>query len=369
MAVKPRSNNRINQSRDADAHGPTKDSGVVREKERQKDRSQDPLFEEGYGHVPDTEEMEAIVFRMREKETKVYHTNCKERLDIANNDLVALWRQMLVNWMFYVVDCCDLQRHSVAAAVYFLDVAILRELCTTREEHQLAAATALQMALKTVDTAVIKLDKLVKLGRGLFTEEDVATMEMKIIMSLNWNLHPPTVYCYLRQFERLTPSEIGDPTREIIDQATNVIAEEMVLDERYIRYCPSVQGLATILVALDFVPDGCLPEEHRETYVSRLSTASRLDGDSPVLSRVIKKIYKSLKRTGKFQTLIEISMTKTKSLDLASQRVLENVEQNNKAASNTSNNNNNNKASKNTDNEEQQRSPRDVTEKFSNFRI
>lgn len=257
------------------------------------------------------EEMEMIVLRMKEKGSNVYHVSCKERVEIASDELVSLWRKMLVNWMFYVVDCCELEQHSVAAAAYFLDVAILRDLCETREEHQLAAATALQMALKTFDTAVIKLDKLVQLGRGFFTEDDVTVMEQKIITSLNWNLHPPTTYCFLRQYERLIPSAIGDPTRKILDNVTMIIAKEMILDEYYIKYCPSIQGLSAMMVALDFVPDDCLPSCLRRSFVSSLFTVTKVNQDSTVLFKLTKKIYKTLMGKDKLQPIIDITSTKT----------------------------------------------------------
>eukprot|EP00537_Pseudo-nitzschia_pungens_P007487 CAMPEP_0172371158 /NCGR_PEP_ID=MMETSP1060-20121228/41412_1 /TAXON_ID=37318 /ORGANISM="Pseudo-nitzschia pungens, Strain cf. cingulata" /LENGTH=346 /DNA_ID=CAMNT_0013096683 /DNA_START=31 /DNA_END=1071 /DNA_ORIENTATION=+ len=301
----------------------------------------------------DVEEIGQVVYRMKEKESNVYHCNCKERRDIALDELVSLWRQMLVNWMYYVVECCDLQQHSVAVATYFLDVAMLRGLCRTREEHQLAAATSLQMAFKTFDTAVIKLDKLVKLGRGLFTEDDVAVMEMKIIKSLDWNLHPPTPYCYLRQFERLIPTETRNSTKEVIGSVTKLIAEELTLDDRYIRYYPSTQGYSAILVALDFIPDDNFPQHLRRTFVMRLETSMKLDSDSPLVSRVTNKIYRTLKHADKLDKIIDISLATIKSTSNAHyQEVLGNVEKNSTKTRDGA------KVS------EEQHSPRDVKEKL-----
>jgi hypothetical protein len=360
MAIKPRINNHANRPRVTDSlfrppNDTTQTDQDVRDvrslcKKKRKTR-QHPIASYS-GDTIDMEEIEAIIFRMKEKGSNVYHTSCKERFDIASNELVSLWRQMLVKWMFYVVDCCDLQRHAVAAAAYFLDVAMLRDLCRTREEHQLAAATALQMALKTFDTAVIKLDKLVELGRGLFTKEDVSIMEMKIITSLNWNLHPPTIYCFLRQYERLAPSKVTDLARKVLDKVTKIIAEEMVLDERYIKYCPSVQGLSVLLVALDFVPDDCLPSCLRRTFESRLYAMAKADEDSTMFSKVNKKIYKTLKRRDKFQVIIDVTSSKTKGARVY-QRALRNVKKNTKKTR---------PGSKNTC---EHHSPRDVKAKVS----
>jgi len=298
----------------------------------------------------DMNEIKNVISRMKKKGTMVYHINCKERVNISSDELASLWRQMLVNWMFYVADCCDLQQHSVAAAAYFLDVAILRELCQTREEHQLAAATALQMALKLFDVAVIKLDKLVKLGRGLFTEDDISVMEMKIITALNWNLHPPTVYCFIRQYERLIPSSITGTTRKALENITSVIIEELILDERYIKHCPSVLGLATILVALDFLPDGYFPTRLRQSFELRLHDVSRKKKDSSILSKVIKKIYKSLKGREKLQDIIDMTSPESKGARMYRTALL-NVE----------------KSTKKKNKVREQRSPRDVKTKLRQY--
>ena len=303
--------------------------------------------------LSDMEDLEKILVLMKKKGNSIYHSCCKERCDIASNELVSLWRQMLIKWMFYVVDCCQLQRHAVAAAAYFLDVAMLRELCVTREEHQLAAATALQMALKIFDVAVIKLDKLVKLGRGFFTAADVTNMEMKIITSLNWNLHPPTIYCYMRQYEQLAPSGITESARIMLDALTKTIVEEMIIDEHYIKYCPSAQGISALLVALDFVPDDCISSRLRRNFVARLSrmrqiTAAKGEDITASPSEVRKKIYRSLQKNNK-RLMVILDVVGTKDTKGA-QRVLRRAETSKK------------KSSKPQERKkgEQQHSPRDV---------
>ncbi len=317
MAIKQRTKNQISRHHDdvlildstnesIYTDGDTRNSEIQIKKKKSTNVPPEPV------DSVDVVEIYEIVSIMREKGTVVYHINCKERCNITNDELVSLWRQMLVKWMYYVVDCCRLQRHAVAVAAYFLDVAILRDLCTTREEHQLAAATALQMALKTFDVAVIQLDKLVQLGRGFFNEDDVAEMEMKIICSLNWYLHPPTMYCYLLQYEQLVPTTDVDPDRKVLNTVLRIIAEEITLDERYIKYCPSIQGLAATMVALDFVPDVILPKRHREIAETRLTAMIDTKEDIKELSKVIKKIYKTLKKTEKFQVIIDATSANTK---------------------------------------------------------
>ena len=136
---------------------------------------------------PEFDEVQNILHIMRKQESTVYN-QAREELD----ELLAVWRKMLVEWMYFVVDYTRKNRQAVAAAAYFFDVMMAQDFVNTREEHQLAAATSLQLSLKAYDSTSIDIKKLVKLGRGLFTENDVVEMESRILNTLQWRLHPPT---------------------------------------------------------------------------------------------------------------------------------------------------------------------------------
>jgi hypothetical protein len=115
MAIKPRSMpNRMGRSSDDDSgRGTHRSERAMYEictanQVAQHRIGRRDLFEVSVDDI-DMQEMEEVVSRMREKESTVYHSSCIERRDIASNELTVLWRRMLINWMYYVVDCCDLQ--------------------------------------------------------------------------------------------------------------------------------------------------------------------------------------------------------------------------------------------------------------------
>jgi hypothetical protein len=257
----------------------------------------------------DFEDIQMTLDRMREKECASHYT----RKEITN-ELTTLWRRMLVDWMYYVVDYCSLQRCSVAAAAFFLDIAMEKGLCQTRQDHQLAAATALQLALKTFDTTVIKLDKLVKLGRGQFTSDDVAAMEQKIIREMSWHLHPPSTYCFLRQYERLIPNGIGDSTREMMEDVTKLVAELTVSEAKYLRYPPSVLGYATILLGLETIPDEVIPIHLRQCFVVRMSAVANLDSSATIVLEAFDSLRVSLENSEKLEKVIDSIYSKTRKL-------------------------------------------------------
>lgn len=239
------------------------------------------------------EEVRLILASMRQQESSPVYLR-----HVVKDDLVVIWRRMLVEWMYYVVDYCHLQRQSVAAATFFLDHCMSRGLCVTREQHQLAAATCLQLALKTFDTAVIKLEKLVKLGRGQFTQEDVAQMELSILDSLQWHIHPPSIYCFLRQYERLMPHDNDGGGANIssrgLDEVTKLLSELMVMDENYVRFSSSILAYAAMLVAMEILHHDTINHSDYETFVHHVTTVANLKPEDPEVVEAIDQLQETL---------------------------------------------------------------------------
>lgn len=237
--------------------------------------------------------------------------------DCDVDELNALWRRLLIEWMYYVVDFCKLQRRSVGAASFFLDVTMSQGLIETREEYQLAAATALQLSLKTFDTAIIKLEKLVQLGRGSFTEEDVVRMEGRILNSLKWHLHPPSLYCFQSQYELLLPRTVGASTREMIGEMTKLLSELAVCDHRYNSYPPSLLAYATMLLAMEFIDHVDLPVHQRHCFVIRMSTVAKQNSKSPLVMKAFEELKVSLDSSSKLPELMKsLSLARTKKVDM-----------------------------------------------------
>lgn len=172
------------------------------------------------------EQVTDIVTAMRTQELTTYRRcDYLDGQDIRIHAVLdASWRQRIVEWMYGVVDHCSLRRDSVATASVYLDICVQRGLVKTREEYQLAAMTALQIAIKLCDSTVVKLQSMVALGRGLFTAQDVIDMERKMLAALNWNCHPPTSVCFLRQFLRLLPPTVPPFTRYMIAEVTRYVS-------------------------------------------------------------------------------------------------------------------------------------------------
>jgi hypothetical protein len=252
--------------------------------------------------LPDEyDQVQDILRIMRQQEATIYRRTNEDGVD----ELKALWRRLLIEWMYFVVDYCNLRRDSVAAAAFFLDTAVSKDLVKTREEHQLAAATALQLALKTFDTASIKLERLVKLGRGLFTEADIVRMECRILQALDWRLHPTTSYCFLRQFERLLPSTVSETAHLMIGEVTKLASELTATEQKYNQFPPSVVAYAGMLVAMELIDHTDIPICQRHCFVINMATIANLESKSSLVLEAFDELKQSLDTSSKLEEVVE----------------------------------------------------------------
>lgn len=243
---------------------------------------------------------------MRTQESTIYkrYDYLAKQTDISDRVVDGSWRQRIVEWMYGVVDHCNLRRDSVAVAAYYLDLSLINGLVVSRREFQLAAMTALQLAIKLYDSTLVKLDSMVKLGRGLFSEQDVRDMEKKMLGALKWHVHPPTPVCFLRQFLRLLPNGVVPVTRYLIAEVTRFISEISVCLYKFVKYPPSVIAYAGMLLAIERIDGETLPFWQRQQIFDLMSSIAGLHHNSESVVDAVAQLHMSLERNISLQELM-----------------------------------------------------------------
>jgi Cyclin, N-terminal domain/Cyclin, C-terminal domain len=250
------------------------------------------------------DEIVDIIEVMQIQESTVYCR--KDYLTVGSCSKVvdATWRQRIVEWMFGVVDHCSLRRDSVAIAAYYLDLCVERGVVASRVEFQLAAMTALQLAIKLYDSTVVKLDSMIKLGRGLFTEQDVIDMESKMLGALNWHVHPPTPICFLRQYLRVLPPSVSPLSRYVIAEVTRFIAEISVCLYKFVDSSSSIIAYSGMLIAMEKIDPITLPIWQRHQIYETMSKMANLDFQSPAVVDITTRLKVSLEKNVSLQCLM-----------------------------------------------------------------
>eukprot|EP00538_Stauroneis_constricta_P008986 CAMPEP_0119550146 /NCGR_PEP_ID=MMETSP1352-20130426/3718_1 /TAXON_ID=265584 /ORGANISM="Stauroneis constricta, Strain CCMP1120" /LENGTH=378 /DNA_ID=CAMNT_0007595903 /DNA_START=35 /DNA_END=1171 /DNA_ORIENTATION=+ len=132
-------------------------------------------------------------------------------------------RALLLNWMYKIVEHCNYDDCVVGLAIELWDTAIPppQPLSSSSSSNVLAlyphlvAATCLQLSLKVLETSEIDVNKLVQLGRGAFTAQDVGRMEMILLRKLQWRMTVPSMYCYVGEYlGKLLPSSATEHQRQ-----------------------------------------------------------------------------------------------------------------------------------------------------------
>lgn len=217
----------------------------------------------------------------------------------------GLWRKQIIEWMYVLIKHCKLKHEATAAAIYYLDIAVSLSksnshsssssslaLVQTPEDYQLCAMTALHLALKVYDSPtvrIVKLNCLVKLGNGEFTENDIIQKEQDLLQALHWRLHPPTPDCFLYRYLELLPildhyenesdnknkskyehnndrestierQERGDQSRRQqrlsqLEETASGIIEIALACDRFLAVPPSVIAYAALLQAMELTAD------------------------------------------------------------------------------------------------------------------
>lgn len=270
------------------------------------------------------ETIEVVVVMQRQERSTYLRTDYLTSNKANNTVLDAVWRRRIVEWMFGVVDHCSLRRDSVAIAAYYLDLTVERGVIESRQDYQLAAMTALQLAIKLYDSTVVKLDSMIKLGRGLFSEQDVVNMELKILHALKWQVHPPTPICFLRQFIRLLPSSVAPLTRYMIAEVTRFISEISVCFYKFVSYPSSAVAYAGMLMAMERINCQVFPQWQRQQIYDVFSTALNLQHDSKMIKNIITCMHQSLDNSVSLEDLINTIDQQCRGVQAAATRCVSN---------------------------------------------
>lgn len=239
-----------------------------------------------------------IIVQMLKQESTTYrrtdYLNASLPMTVNGETIDGSWRQRIIEWMYGVVDHCNLRRESVAVATYFLDLASCQSLVNCRRDFQLVAMTSLMLSIKLNDSTMVKLDSMVKLGRGLFNEDDVIAMESQILKAFKWHVHPPTPVCFMRQLLRFLPPETTPVARYMIVEVTRFISEISACLYKFIKYPASTMALSSIMIAMERIDAPTLPKWQREQFVNDVNATTGLDNTSLEVLGAVEELRVSL---------------------------------------------------------------------------
>lgn len=225
---------------------------------------------------------------MRNQETTSYayrnymKTSCSSSLTNDSRELIV-WREKICHWTYSVIDHFELHRETVALSIDLFD----RFLATRGNRCDgsfalLASLTTLYIAIKVHEKKKIKLSTLTQLSRGQFDPAHIEEMELEILKSLEWLVHPPTVIDFVTIFLKFLPPEVDMSVRTDIFDLTQYLAELSVCDPFFMEHDSSTVAFAAILNVLkNDIGYDCVSLTSRERYLRDLKKYLSIQRSKP----------------------------------------------------------------------------------------
>jgi len=122
-----------------------------------------------------------------------------------------------------------------------------------RRIFQLAAMTALYLAIKLFEPGKLRMSSLIELSRGYFLAEHIVAMEDSMLQALSWHVHPPTPFPFFRDLTKLISADVTPRLRHDISELARFLTELSVCDYYFVTRKPSSIAMASIINAMELM--------------------------------------------------------------------------------------------------------------------
>jgi hypothetical protein len=187
-------------------------------------------------------------------------------------------REKMCEWSYRVCDHFQAEREVVAVSFSYLDRFVDKCSCD-RSAFKLAAMTTMYMANKIYGGPQrITISSLAELSRGEFEMSHIAEMELIILKTLQWRLHPPTAQCFINSFYNYVSVPHGSISNAIYRRAT-FFAELSLYDYAFVTKERSLIALASLMNAMEGMDDISLDQQSNFIDVINLTFDLKFTAD------------------------------------------------------------------------------------------
>ncbi len=143
--------------------------------------------------------------------------------------------------------------------------------CTVnRRVFQLAAMTALYIAIKLYENGNFAVSSVTALSRGYFNAEHIVAMEEIMLNALKWHVHPPTPIAFSRDFMLLISMDIPPEIRSEIFDLVCYLTELSVCDYWFVTRKPSTIAISSFMYAFELLGYQRIESGYQDDFLQRL---------------------------------------------------------------------------------------------------
>mmetsp|Transcript_6615 Transcript_6615/g.14080 ORF Transcript_6615/g.14080 Transcript_6615/m.14080 type:complete len:351 (-) Transcript_6615:169-1221(-) len=230
-----------------------------------------------------TKENTACHIVAAQQESQPEHAIDQEKLD-------TVCREKMCEWSYRVCDHFQTGREIVAVSLAYLDRFVDKCTCD-RSAFKLAAMTTLYMANKIYGGPhTITIGALAELSRGEFERSHISEMELIILKTLSWRLHPPTAQCFIDSFFQYLSLPSHGALPSAIYQRATFFAELAVYDYAFVSKKRSLIAVASLMNAMEGM-DNSILEGQQSSFVDVVNSTFDLKFTTDMIEAVRNRLW------------------------------------------------------------------------------
>ncbi|KAL6092029.1 hypothetical protein STEG23_026832 [Scotinomys teguina] len=176
---------------------------------------------------------------LRQREKKFIVTKYMDR----QMELTSGMRAILVDWLVEIQTFLQVNNETLYLTVKLVDQYLMKAQCTM-EHLQLLGSTAYMIAAKLEECYPPSLLEFLYVCGNLYQLRDMASLEMNILKTLNFDINIPTAYCFLRRYASCIHASMKTLT------LSRFICEMSLQEYEYVQERPSKIAAACFLLAI-----------------------------------------------------------------------------------------------------------------------
>lgn len=167
-----------------------------------------------------------------------------------------VWRQMVVEWCYHVIDHINADRELVYIAINILDRFLSihfrtlecnaknniqtdgRRYLTDKRDYETAVMTALLLTLKLQGITSLSIQNLVQMSSNSVSSTDILEVGQDIIHSLEWNSQIPTAARFAHVYVQLLSDDLFDEDSKVSIFESSVFQIELSIQDEAFSYAP-----------------------------------------------------------------------------------------------------------------------------------
>lgn len=188
------------------------------------------------------------------------------------------WREPMIEWMYKVIDHFDFDRQIVAVSTSLFDRYISKLSSVEKSQIKLISLTSLYIAVKlNVPRNLKTMEAFVSLGQGQFNQNDIESMERKILFTLQWLVNPPTSQIFLKYYlDIIDHSLISESQMDVLKAKATYIIECMVFRGQLSNETYSSIAMASLVLAMSDIDETLFSVQDQKKCLSVLECITHI---------------------------------------------------------------------------------------------